>query len=124
MLVGDEEVEVPAPAQAAVDVEAADRGEVVGLQAQAVLVEALDRRVAARPAASKRSSDGPAAWPDARRLVLEPRLVRGHLRVWAGRALPSNTWNDCQPCQENSWLSHIGTNGQRARASCRSGSWR
>ena len=44
------------------------------------------------------------------------------LRVCAGRVLPSNFCSDCQPSQLNSWLSHMLTNGQRARASCRSGS--
>ena len=45
-------------------------------------------------------------------------------RVWAGRVLPPNTCMPCQPCQENSWLSHMATKGNQARASCRSGSCR
>jgi len=44
--------------------------------------------------------------------------------VCAGRCWPPNTWMPWYPCHENSWLSHTGTNGQRARASCRSGSVR
>jgi hypothetical protein len=34
------------------------------------------------------------------------------LIVWAGRALPSKTWTDCHPCQENSWLSQHRHEGQ------------
>src|ERR1051326_5482497 len=37
------------------------------------------------------------------------------LRVCAGRVLPPNTCRDCHPCQLNSWLSHMGTKGHRAR---------
>ena len=39
-------------------------------------------------------------------------------------AVPANSWTDCQPFQEISWLSQTQTKGQRARASCKSGSSR
>lgn len=75
MLVGDEEVEEVPPAQRAVGDEAADGGEVVRFLAEPLLVEALDRDVAhgRRVEALERGAAGAA---DARRLVLEPHLVR------------------------------------------------
>ena len=45
VLVGDDEVEVPAVAQGAIGDQAVDRGEIVGLDAETVIVEFLDRHV-------------------------------------------------------------------------------
>ena len=39
-------------------------------------------------------------------------------------SVPANSKIDCQAFQEISWLSQMQTKGQRARASCRSGSCR
>ena len=123
VLVGDEQVEVPAPAQRAIGREAADGGEVVGLLAEAVVVEALDRRVAAPRA--RRSARATAR----RRCARAPAGTRtrpGWPRPSAsapGRALPPKTWNDCQPMPARTrGCPTSRTNGQRARASCRSGS--
>src|SRR6185503_21017366 len=76
VLIGDDEVHVPAPAQGAIACEAGDRGEIVGLLPEAMRVEAGDRRVddARRIEALERL---PRRLLDAGRLVFEPRLVRG-----------------------------------------------
>ena len=81
-VVGDEQVDVPAPAQGAIGDQAVDRGEVVGLGAQAVVVELLDQRVD-----HVRRVEGVqlrARRQHPRRLVFEPGLVRRDLERLRG----------------------------------------
>ena len=73
---------------------------------------------------SNRSSDGPLGLNIRAGWYSKNAWFAATLRVCAGRVIPSNFCMLCQPCQLNSWLSHMQTNGQRARASCRSGSCR
>src|SRR5262249_39212949 len=78
VLIGQDQIEQPAPAKRAARAEALDRREVVGLAAESMLVELLDRRVLPRLRLEpfERSTG---AHDDPRRLVFEPRLVGHHL---------------------------------------------
>jgi len=58
-VVGEDELHVAAEAQGAKDPQAPDRRQVAGLEAEAVLVEALDRRVRDRGAANRSLAAGP-----------------------------------------------------------------
>src|SRR6185436_16352891 len=64
--------------------------------------------------ASKRSSAPPPDWTTRAGWYSNHTWLAATLRVWRGRTFPSKRWNDCHPSQENSWLSDIATNGQRA----------
>src|SRR5436853_2382383 len=75
---GDQQLHVPPEFQRAIPGEALDRGQVVRFLASSTLVETLDGRVfhGGRVEALERAATG---LGDARRLVLEPGLVRHHL---------------------------------------------
>jgi hypothetical protein len=78
VVVGQDEIDVAAEAQRPVDLEAAPGGQVVRLEAEAELVELLDRHVlhVRGDEAVERRIAGPL---DACRLELEPGLIRRHL---------------------------------------------
>src|SRR5258705_3360438 len=67
---------------------------------------------------SKLSSEGPLTFLQRDGRYSHHAWLAATLMLWPGRALPA-FWMLCQPCHENSWLSQITTNGQRARASWR-----
>src|SRR5215831_1427668 len=81
VLIGDDQVEVLAPAQRPIAFQTVDRYEVVRLDAEAVVVELLDRNVldGRRPELLERS-----AWrSDARGKIFEPGLIGGDLHALA-----------------------------------------
>ena len=78
VLVGDDEVEVLAVAERAIGLQAVDRGEVVGLHAQAVLVQFLDLDVLDGDRAERVERCRWAACTRAG-MIFEPRLVGGDL---------------------------------------------
>jgi hypothetical protein len=73
VLVGNDQVEMLAVAKRAIGLEAVDGGEVVGLDAEAVLVPFVDRDILECGRAEL--LERPARRPDARRDVFEPSLV-------------------------------------------------
>src|SRR5262245_31885976 len=77
-LIGEEQIEIGAPLRGTVRLQAGDRREVVLLLSESLSIELRDRR-----AGDLRWIEGferrPARLLDAGRLVLPPRLVRGHL---------------------------------------------
>src|SRR5262249_923710 len=75
VLIRDDEIDVAPEAQRAIRREARERGEVVGLGAEPVLVEARDRRALDSRRVEPFERRG-ARLPHARGLILEPRLVR------------------------------------------------
>lgn len=77
-LVSDDQFHISAPAQSAIAAQAMDGGEVVGFQAEAVIVEANNRRVNnfRRVKLLKR---WPAGLEDAGRLIFEERLIGSYL---------------------------------------------
>src|SRR5262249_18927196 len=92
--VGDDQVEVLAVAQRPIRFEAVDRCEVVRLDAEAVVVELLDRDVldGRRSELLERS----ARWSDARGEIFEPRLIGGDLDGLA-RLLERTRLHDALP---------------------------
>src|SRR5437867_892197 len=86
-VVGEDEVDVAAPAQRTKDRETVDGGEIAALHAKALLVEIANRcigdgrRVEALEARA-------AGLLHACRLILEPRLIRGHLARLRGTHTP------------------------------------
>ncbi len=96
VLVGDDQVDVPAPAQGAIGDQAVDRGEVVGFAAQAVVIEIGHRRID-----HMRRIEGfqaAARCRHARRLVFEPCLVRRDLeRLRGHEALRARKFLDRLP---------------------------
>jgi hypothetical protein len=78
VLIRDDEIDVPSPAQRPVTAEACNRCQIARLLTEAVIVEPLDRRVLNRRRIEAFQAAA-AGSHDARRLVFEPRLVGGHL---------------------------------------------
>ena len=77
VLIGDDQIEVLAPAQRAIAFEAVDRDEVVRLDAEAVVIELLDRDVL--DGRWSELLERSARWSDARGEIFEPRLIGGDL---------------------------------------------
>src|ERR1700727_4091314 len=77
MLVGDNEIEMPTVAVGAIADQAVDRREIVGLDAEAVLIPLLDRHVLDRWRSERLERS--ARRSDARGQIFEPCLVGGNL---------------------------------------------
>ena len=101
-LVGEDQVDVPAPAQRAVHDQAFDRGEVVRFEAEAVVVELRHRdvghhgRVEAIQSLARRG--------DAHGLVFEPGLVRGDLELLAWHLAFAGEGHDRLPRQPREFV--------------------
>src|ERR1700728_1255729 len=94
MLVGDDEIEMPTVAVGAIADQAVDRCEIVGLEAEAVLIPLLDRHILDRWRSERLERS--ARRSDTRRQILEPCLVGGDLDALS-RAFGSSCLLDALP---------------------------